>query len=86
MKDRRIGKFTISKHMIDECPLQVLAVMKDMIIIRAEFLYYSDEVEYVGIHPSFEVKPDGEVPRSYTADIKARSDGTVDSVKWRPWP
>lgn len=82
MQDRRIGKFTISRHIVDECPDVARAVLRDVLIVRAEAMWHMDRIEYVGAHPAFAAKPDGEMPPEYMPEIKARGDGSVESVKW----
>jgi hypothetical protein len=70
--------------MIDECPEQVRVALRDVIVLRAEMIYHADRIEYVGVHPSFAVKPDGEEPGAYVAEIKCKGDGSVERVTWKP--
>lgn len=83
MRDRRIGKFSLTRHVIDECPDVARAVLRDVLIYRAEAMWHADVIEYVGAHPSFAVKPDGEVAPEYMAEIKTRGDGAVERVTWK---
>jgi len=58
MKNRRLGKFTISSMMIERSPEIVRAVMGRCIIVRCEMLFEFDALEYVAISPDFdEVQP-----------------------------
>ena len=84
MKDRRVGRFSLSRHLIDECPDQVRAALRDVIVIRAEYMGYRDAVEYDAIHPSFAATPDGSRPQEYLPEITVKGDGTVQFVKWKP--
>lgn len=84
MQERRIGKFSLDLHLIDNCPDQVRAALRDMIVLRAECLHHANRIEYVAMHPSFAVKPDREEPREYLADIKCNGDGSVERVTWKP--
>lgn len=83
-KDRRIGKFSINRHTLDECPEVARAVLRDVIVLRAEAMWDANRIEYVGVHPSFAVKPDGEIAPEYTAEIKTKGDGSVEHVTWKP--
>ena len=82
MKDTRIGKFTIDQYVINERPHHVLALMKDMIIVRAEYMWAHHGIEYMGIHPDFAALPPGQVAPEYVPIISTRGDGSVDKVKW----
>ena len=84
MKDRRLGKFKINRHIIDECPHQVLAIMKNMIIVRAEMHWAFDGIEYVGIHPAFAAVPHGQMMPEYYPAITTNGDATVRKVEWKP--
>lgn len=84
MRDRRIGKFSLGFHLIDNCPEQVRAALRDVIVLRAETMYHASRIDYVGVHPSFATKPDAQEPREYIAEIKCKGDGSVESVTWRP--
>lgn len=83
MKDKRYGKFRINSHIIDECPHQVLAIMKDMIIVRAEMHWAFDGIEYVGIHPAFAAVPPGQMMPEYYPAITTNGDATVRKVEWK---
>ena len=82
MRDRRIGKFQVNLHEIHECPDRVRAAMRDMIVLRAECLDYARCYEYIAIHPSFAVCPEGSIPPTYSAEIKTKGDGTIEHVRW----
>ena len=84
MRDRRIGKFTVDLHLIDNCADQVRVMMKDVLVLRAECLHHKHCIEYVGIHPAFSAIPDGYEPPPYTAEVRCKGDGTVEKVTWRP--
>lgn len=85
MRDRRIGKFSLHRHLLDECPDCARAILRDVIVLRAEAMWHADRIDYVGVHPSFAIKEDGEDPPEYDAEIEVRGDGTVDveRVTWK---
>lgn len=83
MKDKRAGRFRLSRYQIDERPEQIRAALKDMIVIEARYLGYSDQIEYVGLHPSFAPVSDFEMVPEYLEEIKTRGDGSVEHVAWR---
>ena len=86
MKDRRIGKFSLPQHWINHCPEQARAALRDVIVLRAEFMAYKAEIDYIGIHPAFATKPDGAEPQEYIAEITTKGDGTVQSMVWKAVP
>lgn len=60
---RRIGKFSISRRLIEDAPDTCLLVMAKVIVIRAEMLFESNSVEYVALSQLFdEVPQDCESP------------------------
>ena len=84
MRDRRIGRFNIDVHIIHERPELARAVLRDVIVLRAECLDYAHCFDYVGVHPSFAVLPVGQMVPAYTADITCKGDGSVESITWKP--
>lgn len=56
---RRIGRFTIGRTVIEDTPEVALAVMRKVIVVRAEMMYAADTVEYVALSPDFQVVEGG---------------------------
>jgi len=86
MRDNRIGKFTLNRHMVDECPDQARAVLRDMLVLRAEAMWHRNEIEYIAAHPAFETLGLNAEPPKYVAEIRCRADGAVERVTWTKVP
>jgi hypothetical protein len=50
----KVGKFSVSRRVIDEQPALARKLMRDIIIVRAEMSYVQDSIEYIGICDEFE--------------------------------
>lgn len=69
MNDNRIGRFSISRQMIERDPATVRAVMGRCIIVRCEMLYAFDHLEYMAISPDFYEVEEGSVIPEYAVLI-----------------
>ena len=49
IKDRHIGRFSISLDLIDDHPLDVVKILKGMIVLRAEVNLVTNSVDYTAI-------------------------------------
>ena len=66
IRDRRLGRFRISRDMIDDCPAELLdKIFSKTIILKAEYLAWIDEIEYTGISEYFILRARGEDPIDY---------------------
>lgn len=66
IKNRKIGRFSISRRMINDCPSNVLRCMQNMIVLEAGINPISDKFEYTAINPRlFSVVAIGEVSPKY---------------------
>ena len=63
--ERRIGRFHIDRHLIDNQPEDVLRLLRDILIVRAEMRYDRDAIEYVGISENFAPVPEGCITPEY---------------------
>lgn len=84
---RNLGKFVVDAEMIEDDPFSVRLILRDVIVVRAEMMFMSDCVEYVGLHPDFEEVPLGREAPRYTARITRTDDPDDDgislvSVEW----
>jgi hypothetical protein len=60
---KRVGKFRVSMNMIKTWPASVMTLMAKCVILRAEMLAISDEMEYLVVSPELpEVSADRDVP------------------------
>ena len=51
IKNRFVGRFSISRRMINDCPSDVLRCMQNMIVLEAHPNPISDKFEYMAINP-----------------------------------
>lgn len=63
VRDRRIGRFSITLDIIERYPETVRCALRDMIVVRAEMVYWSESIDYVAISPLFaEAPPNLDIP------------------------
>ena len=75
MLDNRIGKFTISYLYLQTNKNDILTLMGNMIIVRAESLFHENVIEYIAYSELFdEIEQGLEIP-SYI--IYSSNDGSV---------
>ena len=82
MNNRRLGRIRISIEMIDHDHkdiIDIFAIMK-LVPVRAEFIYCSNEVEYIAISDRFEIVPEGHIIPEYAVDVTYEN-GKVKYVK-----
>ena len=80
MPVNRIGQFKISASLLRDglgWPA-LLPLFSHMVIIRAEFIYASDVIEYTAQSDLFEVSPDHCVPPEYDIIGTTKPDGTIE--------
>jgi hypothetical protein len=63
---RRVGKFLLSVDVLEQGDIPQVFAGLGITIVRAEMLYHSNTIEYVGISPNFRVVKYGERPPYYT--------------------
>lgn len=66
----RMGKFGISIVMLEDYPGIVQEVLSTVIVVRAEHMWHTDAIEYVGISHSFEALPHGTLVPTYKPVIE----------------
>jgi len=82
MNNRRLGRIRISIEMIDHALkdiVDIFAIMK-LVPVRAEFIYCSNEVEYIAISDRFEIVPEGHIIPEYAVDVTYEN-GRIKDVK-----
>lgn len=81
---RRFGKFSISVNLVDKSPDAVRAIMARCIVVRCEFMYESQSLEYVALCDEFELLPAGSYAPQYQCLITKKADGTgIESVEFK---
>ena len=65
MKEERFGKFFIGRNLIEFEPDQVMRLMRNFLIVRAEMHLASMNVEYEAYSPLFDQVPIGEKRPTY---------------------
>jgi len=65
MRSKKMGKFVISGALIENNPDDVMRLMGRMIVVRAEFIYGPNVVEYTAISDYFEEVEEGLVLPEY---------------------
>jgi hypothetical protein len=65
--NKRVGRFYISKYLIENFPDRVVEMFfrLEIIPVRAEMLFASDSIEYLGICPHFEECEPQNIPSIY---------------------
>lgn len=87
MTNRNIGKFRLDANFIHNQPkrvAEVFAIMK-CVPVRAEMLFYSDEIEYWAISERFAEIPKGQMVPEYLLQITQNESGQVELVEIKPY-
>lgn len=50
---RRLGTFKIQIGIVKDNEILAREILKDVIVVKAELMFVTDTVDYVGMHPSF---------------------------------
>lgn len=82
MKNSRIGKFYVSRPLIEEDVdhiIEVLDLLK-FVPYRVEMLEYRDEFEYVGYSPKFKKIELGEIVPEYIIKTVVNDVGEITNV------
>lgn len=79
--DRRIGRFSISADLINEDPELAREMLAGIIVIRAEFSFFTGGICYEGISDAFAVAAASEMPPSYMPLLEKRG-GDVHFKEW----
>lgn len=66
---RRVGRFTVSRRMVENDPVLWATLLRGMCVVRTEAIYWGDRFEYVALSDQFDVTPLGQVVPDYTAII-----------------
>ena len=64
-----VGSFRISADLINENPKAVRAILGSVIVLKAEYNFTSDYVEYVATGDQFKKVSEGDQPCDYIATL-----------------
>lgn len=63
----RVGKFQLSRSLVDNNPDYALRVMAKVIVVRCELMYSKDGFDYTALSRDFDELSVGEAPPLYKA-------------------
>jgi hypothetical protein len=67
--DKRIGRFALSRQLVERDPETARAVMGRVIVVRCEMMYPTDTLEYMALSPDFDDVPQGMIVPEYEVHI-----------------
>ena len=67
--DRRIGQFSVSMKIVRDDIPSAMAALEGCVVIRAEYMLMTDNIDYTAIHSDFDSVPEGTVAPKYSAVI-----------------
>jgi hypothetical protein len=67
--DKRIGRFEMSRELIERDPETARAIMGRCIVVRCEMMYEHDTLEYVALSPDFDEVQQGMIAPEYDVII-----------------
>lgn len=77
-EENRIGKFYLDHAMIHFEPEKAMTILSRMLVVKAEMLFYRDEVEYYAYSWLFEPRRKGDMAPTYRFEVN----GTiVEAIK-----
>ena len=80
--ERRLGRFQLSRWALESVPDEVLAkIFAGMVIVRAEYLWPSDAIDYVAYAPQFERVQEGAEWEYYDIGITMIGDDSEISIR-----
>lgn len=80
VQEGRVGKLRISRYMFDNANADdLMRLMGHFLIVRAEYMFYRDEIEYIAYSPLFGVTDPGEEAPEYL--IECDQNGPIRAVK-----
>lgn len=53
LKENRIGRFCVAGILLHQAPAAVVQILSGGIVVRAEWLGYRDQIDYVMYHDAF---------------------------------
>lgn len=74
LNQRRVGKFSISRDMIENGPELVKQILGKCVVVRAEMMFDRDAIEYIAFCDEFDEVYLGSRPPSYAIECSKRID------------
>lgn len=78
----RLGSVTVSKFMVEANPDIVMKAFSDAIVVRCEFMFHSNELEYIICRSEFDVVSPGSYPPKYELLFTLHDDRSV-TFEWK---
>jgi regulation of enolase protein 1 (concanavalin A-like superfamily) len=82
---RRLGQFFIPTHLVTYQPEQALAILRGVVVVRAEQMFFRAGIEYMGVSDHFSEVPEGETAPYYDWAIDEIGPDVV-RVTWEKLP
>ena len=74
----RRGWFLVSKNSLELTSINLMSYMSNFLIVRAEFLYDKDAIEYYAVSELFDPIEDMYETPEYTFEVTSRGSGNLD--------
>ncbi len=68
--DRRIGIFNIPQEIVSNNIDLAKEILEGVVVVKAEFLFHKDCIEYIGISEKFKETDKGSIPPNYNLVIE----------------
>ena len=78
---RMYGKFLVTVPLIENNPEEIGNTFRGVIIIRAEYMFHNNTIEYIGWSPHFRELERGQITPEYSAECTRHEEGHT-TVKW----
>jgi len=75
------GRFSISRQLMrEEQKENILKVFSNMVVVRAEYMFVRDEIEYEAMSPLFRTVKSGEILPTYKIIVNEIHDGDGEII------
>jgi len=84
IRDGRIGIVGVAGCLVREDNFdmnELLALFGRLIVLRCEYIFYSDMFEIQAYSPDFDIVPEGAIPPRYIAIITKDENGEIKEIK-----
>jgi len=73
----RIGRFVMSRHLVEEEPEQAMKIMSRCVVVRCELMFASDCFEYLAMSPDFDEVLPGFLATEYVVRLSKDDEGNI---------